>query len=516
MATGQESRIRLGGATVVGVLVGVLDRLNRLSANMERVFESMDGGAGGSVPTGSGGPSKRNWLEILSGAGQPGGNVGWSQLLFNDQPSGSGRPWLERALGYGNPRIQGWGSMVAGESPGSPLVPSFGKLQAAQQQRAYKELGQPPATATTSQNLTSAVSWTGPATSDDNKALTPQQVDAWLAQTRPDSPLQGKGSYILQVANQYGISVPLMLGIFLKESELGVTAGPNKVLSGITDPQTDGGLGGARTFQGYQTWEQAIEATAKNLATPLYRGKSLQEQIGTWYVGPEEWKRAGINATDRAGNGTVGQYVNVVAGVYKTLGIAVTPTQTATPAPAGSYPVPGGTVGDLASIWGGGNGPVTQDFGVVSPGIDQSIYAYGQQMGVTGHTGLDIGLAHGTQLYAPVGGTIIKAGGSGFFVDETGQYDPRTSGEVRIRLDNGHEIILGHLSHVSVQVGQRVNAGALVGRSGTANGAHLHLEYRVPDKSTPIGWRIVDPRTYLRYSGPALPPGHSPNDGHRH
>ena len=84
-----------------------------------------------------------------------------------------------------------------------------------------------------------------------------------------------------------------------------------------------------------------------------------------------------------------------------------------------------------------------------------------------------------------------------YYRDETGRHDPATSGELRLRLDNGHELILGHLSQVAVLVGQRVQPGDLVGLSGTAGAPHLHLEYRLPDRSTASGWRIANPRQYL-------------------
>lgn len=159
-----------------------------------------------------------------------------------------------------------------------------------------------------------------------------------------------------------------------------------------------------------------------------------------------------------------------------------------------------GIPGTMASIWGNANAPVTQDIGAVTPGIDQGIYTYGAQYGLPqGHTGLDIGVRRGTQLYAPVAGTVQIAGGSGVFKDEDYQ-DPGNvpgKGELRILLDDGAILILGHTSQINVRVGQRINAGELVALSGSASGDHLHLEVRVPDKSQPGGYRIVDPRQYF-------------------
>jgi murein DD-endopeptidase MepM/ murein hydrolase activator NlpD len=347
------------------------------------------------------------------------------------------------------------------------------------------------------------------ATSADNQALTGARINDWIARTRGNSPLAGMGDYILQTANQYGISAPLMLGIFLKESELGVTAGSGKILSGITDPGRDQGLGGTRAFQGFGTWQEAIDATARNLATGIYKGKSVNEQIGNWYVGPQAYAAGGLGATDKAGNGTVGDYVNLVANVYRALGVpfnAAQPAQTVAPRGGTS---PGGN--GLTSIWGGANAPITQEIGVVSPGIDQSIYAYGQQFGFAGgHTGLDIGVRRGTQLYMPAGfsGTVIERA-PGYYKDEdygdNGQSYDR--GELRIQLDNGWQLILGHNSKNLVMPGTKVTAGQLLALSGSANGDHVHLELRIPDPSTPSGWRIVDPRQYLT---PAAGAGEGP------
>jgi murein DD-endopeptidase MepM/ murein hydrolase activator NlpD len=305
------------------------------------------------------------------------------------------------------------------------------------------------------------------------------------------------GAFILETANAYGVSAPQMLAQFLKESELGTTAGPNKILSGITDPGKDQGLGNQRAFEGFATWQDAITAHARLLSTSdYYRGKSLQEQIGNWYVGPEEYKRNGINATDKAGNGTVADYLNLVSQVYAALGVPLNattaPTRTGSPA-AGYVPTPG-----MKSIWGGVDAEISQEFGSTEYS-NQNPYNYGADFGQgSGHHGLDIGVQDGTNLYIPNGvtGEVIIAGGSGYFKDSRGDGPGR--GELRIRLDNGHILILGHMSGINLRVGQRVTAGMLAGRSGTADGDHLHLEYRVPDSSLNSGWRAVDPRAWLK------------------
>jgi murein DD-endopeptidase MepM/ murein hydrolase activator NlpD len=156
-----------------------------------------------------------------------------------------------------------------------------------------------------------------------------------------------------------------------------------------------------------------------------------------------------------------------------------------------------GSGGMMASIWGGGNAPINQDYGVVDPSVDQSIYTYGAAYGLPqGHTGIDVGLARGTQLYSPVAGTVVTAGGTPYFRDENyGDGGTPGKGELKIRLDNGDEIILGHTSSIGVQAGQRINAGDFVGLSGSASGDHLHLEVR--QKQPDGSYRLVAPQEYF-------------------
>lgn len=121
----------------------------------------------------------------------------------------------------------------------------------------------------------------------------------------------------------------------------------------------------------------------------------------------------------------------------------------------------------------------------------RGMYDYAvEQFGQMGHPGVDYGMSYGTPIYTPVSGTVILNGGTGFYGDDGGGI-----GEIRLRLDNGHELIFGHMASSKVRVGQRINAGAMIGGSGTAgSGAHLHLEYRVPNPQSPSGWSSVDPK----------------------
>jgi len=142
-----------------------------------------------------------------------------------------------------------------------------------------------------------------------------------------------------------------------------------------------------------------------------------------------------------------------------------------------------------------------------------NLYTYGSQYGLSGntHTGIDVGMAYGSPYYAPASGVVTCAGsyrGQGAYGGGCAAFgdDRGGAGRVEVLLDNGVVLIFGHSASSALQPGQRFNAGALLGTSGTAgSGPHIHLEARVRDNSTPSGWRIVDPRTVLGGGGFSTP-----------
>jgi murein DD-endopeptidase MepM/ murein hydrolase activator NlpD len=432
----------------------------------EQYFAQVAGG-----PFGAGAPD----LGYSAGAGRAAPNFG---VTLAAGPFGAG--------GAADPYGARFGVALGGDP--------FGGDYAARQLAAYdaanaaKKARDASRAASVSGTAVEAGDWSGPATADDNASLTPEAIDNYIRSKNPNSPLIGKGRAILGAANRYGISAPLMVGIFGKESSWGSTAGPGFNLSGITDPGRDQGLGGQRAFQGFGSWEAAIDATARNLAGPNYKGKSAADQIGTWYVG----KAGDLEATDLAGNGTVRQYLdNFVGPAYAGLGVPYNPSG------AGSRRAGGGATGGLMGVTGG-RGSITQEFGTTDYSeANPDVYSFAVSMGLRAgqHSGIDLGVPRGSQLFVPVSGVVTIAGGSGFYTDESGDGPGR--GELRIRLDDGSELILGHMSSISLRPGQRVTAGTLAGLSGGSDGAHVHVEMRIRDRSTPSGWRIIDPRTRL-------------------
>lgn len=83
---------------------------------------------------------------------------------------------------------------------------------------------------------------------------------------------------------------------------------------------------------------------------------------------------------------------------------------------------------------------------------------------------VDIPLTIGTPLYAPGAGTVASTH------YQTGTYTQGWTVTLNALSDS---FFYGHLSKVVVQPGQKVQAGQLIGYSGSANGvAHLHLAER--------------------------------------
>jgi hypothetical protein len=74
------------------------------------------------------------------------------------------------------------------------------------------------------------------------------------------------------------------------------------------------------------------------------------------------------------------------------------------------------------------------------------------------HEGMDIDLPFGTPIYAGWPGVVTEVGGH-----EAHDYGAHY---VKIWLDEGHDVLLGHLSHATVVRGQRAEIGTLLGYVG--------------------------------------------------
>ncbi|GKQ35556.1 M23 family metallopeptidase [Streptomyces sp. A012304] len=105
------------------------------------------------------------------------------------------------------------------------------------------------------------------------------------------------------------------------------------------------------------------------------------------------------------------------------------------------------------------------------------------------HTGIDFHASSGTPVHAVGLGTVVEAGWGGAY-----------GNQVVIRMNDGTYTQYGHLSSISVSVGQKVTPGqqiALSGATGNVTGPHLHFEAR----TTPEYGSDIDPVAYLRKHG---------------
>ncbi|HSA49927.1 MAG TPA: transglycosylase family protein [Yinghuangia sp.] len=133
----------------------------------------------------------------------------------------------------------------------------------------------------------------------------------------------------------------------------------------------------------------------------------------------------------------------------------------------------------------------TSSSGYVRPvsGAPHGSYGNSGSLWSNGHTGEDFSAASGTPVKAVTSGTIVKAGWGGAY-----------GNEIVIKHADGKYTQYGHLSSLSVSVGQKVATGqqvGLAGSTGNSTGPHLHFEVR----TTPSYGSDVNPLAYLRAHG---------------
>ncbi|WP_267243738.1 M23 family metallopeptidase [Streptomyces sp. PR69] len=105
------------------------------------------------------------------------------------------------------------------------------------------------------------------------------------------------------------------------------------------------------------------------------------------------------------------------------------------------------------------------------------------------HSGVDFRAPAGSTVVAVGAGTVVEAGWGGAY-----------GNNVVLRMNDGTYTQYGHLSAITVSVGQSVAAGGQIGISGStgnSTGPHLHFEAR----TTPDYGSDIDPVAYLRSHG---------------
>lgn len=105
------------------------------------------------------------------------------------------------------------------------------------------------------------------------------------------------------------------------------------------------------------------------------------------------------------------------------------------------------------------------------------------------HSGVDFHAAYGTKVVSVGSGTVVEAGWGGAY-----------GNNIVIRMNDGTYTQYGHLSAISVSVGQSVTPGQQIGISGStgnSTGPHLHFEAR----TTAEYGSDINPVAYLRARG---------------
>ncbi|MFD7499224.1 peptidoglycan DD-metalloendopeptidase family protein [Streptomyces sp. NPDC059832] len=124
------------------------------------------------------------------------------------------------------------------------------------------------------------------------------------------------------------------------------------------------------------------------------------------------------------------------------------------------------------------------------PGNHTTNYrASGSNWSSGSHTGIDFPVSTGTSVKSITSGTVVAAGWGGAY-----------GNQVVVKHTDGHYSQYGHLSSVSVSVGQAMSAGQQVGLSGAtgnATGPHLHFEVR----TGPAYGSDIDPIAFLASHG---------------
>ena len=148
---------------------------------------------------------------------------------------------------------------------------------------------------------------------------------------------------------------------------------------------------------------------------------------------------------------------------------------------AGTLPL-GQQIGGLSLSWPMTSFTITQPFGPSTFALEPPLGPYAHF-----HTGIDLAAALGTPVLAAADGVVVAVGHTSYGY---GNY-------VIVAHGGGIATLYGHLLQTSVNAGERVARGQLVGLEGAtgwATGPHVHFELRLNNQ-------VVDPMPYLPVPG---------------
>lgn len=166
------------------------------------------------------------------------------------------------------------------------------------------------------------------------------------------------------------------------------------------------------------------------------------------------------------------EQANVTLGATLAQGLAVA----ASPRPV---PSPSARPTERASRSRAGTAAVARP-AFVRPGVGRLTSGFGRRWGRL-HAGIDLASGIGSPVRAVTDATVIAAGNQGGY-----------GRAVRLEHQDGTVSVYAHMSALLVSVGQRVQAGDVIGREGNtghSTGPHLHFEIRINDVPiNPIPW----------------------------
>lgn len=144
--------------------------------------------------------------------------------------------------------------------------------------------------------------------------------------------------------------------------------------------------------------------------------------------------------------------------------------------------------------------PVIKNYGTLAPSGGQ---AYGAPRSYGGHAGIDLNAAHGTNLFAACKSKVVYAG-------EWGSEGKIVTIQSLVKIPGypSHMLIgYGHMSSISssIQVGDTVEAGTFLGKSGAGSNGQPHLHLWVNDSNAPVAGNgksdgSLDPTPFVKAS----------------
>ncbi|NOX65939.1 MAG: peptidoglycan DD-metalloendopeptidase family protein, partial [Chlorobi bacterium] len=121
-------------------------------------------------------------------------------------------------------------------------------------------------------------------------------------------------------------------------------------------------------------------------------------------------------------------------------------------------------------------------------------YRYKDRLEYDGHDGIDYPVGSGTNVYAVAAGKVI------YLVDNCDGCTKGFGNYIKIDHENGYVTLYAHLSEVEKRIGDRVQRGEIIAKSGStgqSTGPHLHFQVYINGIAVdPYGWQGIGEDPY--------------------